>query len=477
MRANENITIRLPPLHEHQRIFGMWDEWNPQAQVLIAPCGTKLGKSFGSAWWMTKELWINPGLYGAWIGPTYLKCKIGYRYIKAMLPQMPGVNCIDSKLEIHFPNGSFLKFLHGKDAETTVEGEAIDAFVIDESGKQKKQLWYSLFTTITQTRGKGIVTGTPRGRGHWYYDEYRKAKSGDPFYVGVTLPTSLNPFVKAAAIDNAQRLLPPNLFQQYFLAHFVSASSIFENMHLMFDDTLKVSGTEKFWVHPDYALRQLDTVTGWDIAKHRDYSVFFTVNNLGRVVGYARFRRIPYDAQVDRLKYYLDKFFPESDKSVRYDATGVGSAVGDMISSKDIDAAFTPVIFSNKSKQDMVSRTSIAIETSWLKSPRIEQIEHEFGNLEVKVTKTGLFSYAAPSGEHDDVVMAAMLGITGAFQDAQAEEAEKYMDELETNGLGEDDDDDELGHLADVLADDDGFFDEDGDNDDGPDDDFDEAMM
>jgi hypothetical protein len=463
MAAAEEITLQLPPLHEHQSIFGTWDEQNPNAQCLIAPCGTKMGKSFGAAWWITKELWINPGLYGVWIGPTYLKCRIGYRYVKAMLPDMPGVHCIDGKLEIHFPNGSFLKFLHGKDAETTVEGEAIDAFVIDESGKQKKQLWFSLLTTITQTRGKGIVTGTPRGF-NWYYDEFRKAKGGDPFYAWAQLPTSCNPFVPQKSIAQAKRLLPAALYEQYYEAKFVSASVIFTNLSQMFDSAIKCNRDAKFWVHPDVALRKLDTVTGWDIAKHRDYSVFFTTTSCGKVVGYARFRRIPYDAQVRRLKIYLEKYFKESDKMVRYDATGVGSAVTDLLSQEDIDAAFTPVIFSNKSKQDMVSRTSMAIETAWVKAPPIEQIEHEFGSLEVKVTKSGLYSYAAPDGEHDDVVMAGMLSISGAFVHAQAEEAEKMMEDLEEE-MERDDalDDDELDDAAEAFDDEDEFFDEDSD--------------
>ena len=470
MSAAEEIVLQLPPLHQHQEIFGLWNELHPQAQCLMAPCGTKLGKSFGSAWWLTKELWINPSLYGVWIGPTYLKCRIGYRYVKAMLPDMPGVNCVDGKLEIHFPNGSYLKFLHGKDAETTVEGEAVDAFVIDEAGKQKKQLWYSLFTTITQTLGRGIVTGTPRGF-TWYYDEFRKAKAGDPFYCWTQLPTELNPYVLRKAIEQAKRLLPPNLFDQYYRALFVSFSSVFGSINKMFDESLKVKGNEKFWIHPDAATRELETVTGWDIAKHRDYSVFFTTNVLGQVVGYARFRRIPYDAQVDRLKHYLNRFFPRSDKSVRYDATGVGDAITDILSDKEIDAAFTPVTFSNKSKQQMVTRTSTAIDTGWLKCPRIEEIEHEFGSLEVSVTKSGLFTYSAPEGEHDDIVMAAMLGITGAYQDARAEEAERAMEELENSESFDDDadkeDDDEEDELAGALTGEDDFFDEDDEEDEG----------
>lgn len=457
----KKVTLSLPAPHPGgQDAFFHWSDWYPTAQVLVAPCGTKLGKSFGCSLWMVKEAWSTPRLYCAWIGPTYLKCKIGYRYMKAMLPAIPEIRCVDSALEIHLPNGSFIKFLHGKDAETTVEGEAVDRFVIDESGKQSRQLWYSLFTTITQTRGKGIVTGTPRGF-TWYYELFRKAKKGDPMLCWAQLATENSPFVDAQAIEQARRLLPKALFDQYYRALFVSQSTVFGDISGMFDESLKVNPTAKFWVHPDKELRKLDTVTGWDIAKHRDYSVFFTVTTTGKQVGYARFRKVDYNTQVDRLKFYMENFFPHSDKMLRFDATGVGSAVGDMLSEKDIDAATTAVIFSNKSKQEMVSRTTMAIESQWLRCPRIEQVEHEFGSYEVNVTKSGLFSYSAPDGEHDDCVSAGMLAITGAYQSAMAEEAEKVLEDM-ISGKDNEDVNDDIVEASKVFSDDD-FFEEDSD--------------
>lgn len=462
--------LRLPDLYPEQEIFAHWSEDNLEAQVLIAPSGTKVGKSFGAAAWISKEALSNPGLYCIWIGPTYLKAKIGYRYIKAMLPDHDSIECLDGKLEIRLGNRSFIKFLHGKDAETTVEGEAVDRFVIDESGKQSKQLWYSLFTTITQTQGLGIITGTPRGF-TWYYEEFRKAKSGDPFYVWTQLKTEQSPYVNPKALVQAKRLLPKALYDQYYNAQFVSMSTVFGDISGMFDETLKVNSMAKLWIHPDPATRAEDTVTGWDMAKHQDYSVFYTVNTSGKLVGYARFRRVPYDKQVDRLKHYLHTYMT-GDRMLRYDATGVGSAVGEMISEKDIDASVTAVIFSQKSKQEMVSRTSIAIENGWHKAPRIEQIEHEFGSYELTVTKSGLFSYSAPDGENDDVVSAAMLAISGAFQMAASDESEKFMEKLMT---GSDMDDDDIMEDASKEfmgdGDSDDFFDGEGDAEE--DDDFD----
>jgi len=425
--------IRLPEAHKNQEIFVWWNDpswegYKPEAQFLVAPCGTKSGKSFGSAIWLAKEAVSFPGLFCVWIGPTYLKCKIGFRYLKAMLPDCKSIDTKEGKLEIHLGNGSFIKFLHGKDAEVTVEGEAIDRAVIDESGKQQKQLWFSLLTTFTQTRGLGIITGTPRGRG-WYHDVYRQAQDGDSSFHHTTLPTVSSPYVTQEAVDQAKRLLPKHLFDQYYLAKFVSASEVFGSLDRMWDESLKIpSGPIKFWLHPDPATREKDTIHGFDIAKLRDFSVFYSVNTDGKLTGFCRFNRVPYTMQVTRLKTYVERYF-KGDSTIRYDATGVGTAVSDMIVEADIDASIEGVTFTNRSKQEMLTKTIGAIEMGWHKAPCIPVIDDEFSNYEVKLSRSGLFSYGAFEG-HDDVVSAAMLSISGAYHSDVAEKSEMMLDRL-----------------------------------------------
>lgn len=424
--------LRLPALHTKQEVFAFWSDDNPEAQCLVAPCGTKSGKSFGSAVWMAKEAWATPNLYCAWISPTYLKARIGYRYLRSMFPA-EYARCIDGKLEIYLANGTFIKFLHGQDAEVTVEGEAIDRFVVDEAGKQTSQLWHSLFTTITQTRGFGIITGTPRGF-TWYYDIFRKAKAGDSFFVWAQFSTEDSPFVDRKAIEQAKRLLPKPLYDQYYRAMFVSMSTCFGDLSSVWDEATAAAPGAKFWYHPDPAERAKDSCTGVDVAKTGDYTVFSTVNSEGKTVGFKRFRGMSYRNQAAQLQHYLKRF--SGDRMVRFDKTGVGVAFEEALQDVDIDATISGVTFTNASKAAMVARTTMAIENNWWRCPRIEVIEHEFASFEVNVTRSGLHSYAAPEGEHDDTVCSFMLSISGAYSSAQAEEAEKAIEEL-TLGMGE----------------------------------------
>lgn len=434
--------IILPSPHSGgQEKFVHWNESNHVAQCLVAPCGTKVGKSFGSALWLAKEVLLKPGSYAVWIGPTYLKCKIGYRYLKSMI-DIPGVSkCVDGRLEIQLANGSFIKFLHGRDAEVTIEGEGVDLFVIDESGKIEKQVWFSLFTTITQTGGIGIITGTPRGF-NWYYDVYQRAFNGDPFFAHMTLRTVDNPYNDPEAIARARRLLPKMQFDQYYLAMFTSSSTIFGSLDSIWDDSLFIPDKHiKFWIHPDKNARAKEVYHGIDLAKKRDYTVFFSTNSLGQVVGYCRFKNVPYPQQAKRIENYIQKFFGHTeDNFIRFDCTGIGEAVGDLIYELDIDASITPVTFTNAGKADMVTRLTLAIEQNWLKAPRIRTWEHEMATYEVAVTKSGLHSYNAPPGEHDDTVCAAMLSVPAAYQSSMSVEIESLMQDVnieENDAMGD----------------------------------------
>lgn len=426
----QTVIIRLPTPHPVQRVFLDWSEQFPDAQCLIAPAGVKVGKTFGAALWLMTEALTIPGSYCVWIAPTYLKCRIGYRYMKAMLPDVKGFDAIDGRLEMRLPNGSFIKFLHGRDAETTVEGEAIDRFVIDESGKIQRQVFHSILTTITQTKGKGIATGTPRGF-TWYYDMFKKAQSGDPFFTWAQLQTIQSPYVEDKAIETARRLIPPHLFAQYYLAQFTSVGSTFGDMSKVWDESLIMpKGAVRFWIHPNAELRTGEIIHGIDLGRQKDYTVFYSVNQFGHLVGFARFRGISYTVQIMRLKNYLARYFESSttENTLRVDATGVGLAVMDMLTEAEIDANLVPVTFTQKSKSEMVTRTIMAFEAGWHKSPRISEIEHEFASYEVNVTKTGLHSYSAPDGEYDDIVSAAIMAISGAFHSTVAENAEKVIE-------------------------------------------------
>ena len=85
--ARPTAVLRLPTPHKEQEIFVTWEDQFPQAQVAVFPAATKVGKTFGSSIWLLQTALINQGFYCVWIAPTLYKCRIAYRYMKAMLPE------------------------------------------------------------------------------------------------------------------------------------------------------------------------------------------------------------------------------------------------------------------------------------------------------------------------------------------------------------------------------------------------------
>jgi hypothetical protein len=144
---------------------------------------------------------------------------------------------------------------------------------------------------------------------------------------------------------------------------------------------------------------------------------------------------------------------------VAFDATGIGEGFGDTIAEEEIDATITPVVFTNRSKASMITKMIVAIENGWHKTPRIPEIEDEFTSYEMSLTPLGVPRFAAPEGEHDDIVSAAMLAISRAYSSTMAEEAERILENALNDKVP---DDDVLAAYADVAGEsDDLFFDND----------------
>ena len=105
----------------------------------------------------------------------------------------------------------------------------------------------------------------------------------------------------------------------------------------------------------------------------------------------------------------------------------------------------------------MITRMIVAIESGFHKAPRIPEIEDEFTAYEMTLTKLGMPKFEAPDGEHDDIVSAAMLAISRAYNSCQSEEAERMLEDALNDKIP---DEDVLSAYAEVagVTDDDDFF-------------------
>jgi hypothetical protein len=128
----------------------------------------------------------------------------------------------------------------------------------------------------------------------------------------------------------------------------------------------------------------------------------------GGCLAMERFNQIDWPFQQQRIKDFCLKW----KGSLMLDATGVGDPVYDALSRELPD--ITPFKITQTSKRELVQGLMLAIEkrdvgwpASWdVLTAELERYEYEIG-------PTGNISYGAPSGYHDDCVIALALAQWG----------------------------------------------------------------
>jgi hypothetical protein len=158
------------------------------------------------------------------------------------------------------------------------------------------------------------------------------------------------------------------------------------------------------WQEP---VRGQEYFAGLDLAKTEDYTVLVVLNREREVVHVDRFHRIDWSLQVARIHAALARYH---DAQVYVDTTGAGEPVYESLCGEGCDALAYQ--FTNRSKAALVDNLAILLERELLTLPKPQLWPEGIDELEgfqYSVTDTGNTRTAAPSGQHDDCVVALAL--------------------------------------------------------------------
>ena len=153
---------------------------------------------------------------------------------------------------------------------------------------------------------------------------------------------------------------------------------------------------------------------GCDIAKYTDWTVLIAMDRgTGDCLDFERFNKLNWPVQKDRILAFCRKWRG----TLVLDATGAGDPIYDDLAPVYPD--ISPFKFSNASKAEVVQRLSVAIEqrsvtwpAGWL------VLTDELKRYEYELTGAGRLTYSAPSGFHDDCVIALALANSLRFTGA-----------------------------------------------------------
>ena len=381
------------------------------------------GRRFGKTLCLAAELadrgsHEGGGDYG-WVAPTYNVAERGIEAFRMIGEGFVNV-CGRAPCRVEFQGmvgmpPSRVWFLSA-DNPDNIRGFGFKGLVIDEAAAIPADVWhYVLRPTIAQTLGWAVFVSTPKGR-NWFYDLFtRGLDPSETDYASFRFPSNASPYFPAKEWDEAKRTLPEDVFRQEYMAEFMEDSAgVFRNV-----DACTVSGGQLAASSKEY---HRHVIIGCDVAKHTDWTVLIAMDaETGRCFAMERFNHLDWPIQKERILGFARKHRGR----LILDATGVGDPIYDDLKQKYADIEGFKL--TSASKTALIQRLIVGIEqrrVSWPtaigQSTVIGEpwgiLTSELKRYEYEISPSGGITYNAPSGYHDDCVMALALANHGRWE-------------------------------------------------------------
>ena len=366
----------------------------------IVCCGRRWGKTLSLAAELLDAGGQEGGTYG-WIAPTYFIADRGVdalREIAGDYVRITGRNPV--RAEFSGAAGEARILFLSADNPESILGLGFKGIVVDEAARIPADVWhYTIRPTLAQTMGWATLISTPNGRG-WFYDLHTRGKDPqESDYQSFHFPSNSNPYFPAEEWEEAKRTMPADVFRQEYEAEFLEDSAgVFHNV----DDCLMTSpGT-----------RTDDVAIGCDLAKHTDHTVLIAMDRkTGHCLDMERFNHLDWPIQKERIV----NFYRRYNGLLVMDATGIGDPVYDDL--RHIVPRIQPVKLTNLSKTQLIQRLVVAVEQRQIGWPSAwSVVTNEMKRYEYQITPNGSITYNAPSGYHDDCVIALALANSARYQ-------------------------------------------------------------
>ena len=384
------LTVKPPTLHPKQREIAV----NP-ARFKVLAAGRRWGKTR-----LATTLCTAAALEGGrawWVAPSFPIASIGWRILRRLAQQVPGVEIREGDRRITYPSGGTVT-AKSADNPDSLRGEGLDFVALDEFSFMKEAAWAeALRPALADRQGRAIFISTPKGR-NFFWRLWQRAQS-EAGWRAWRYPTSSNPHIPANEIEAARTHLPERIFSQEFLAEFVDdAGGVFRGV-------MKAATAEM----QEEAQDDHQYIFGVDWGKHADFTAIAVLDTTdSALVAIDRFNQIDYAFQVERLRILYDRFQP---MTIIAERNSMGEPLIEQLQRDDLPVQ--PFTTTNASKTQAIEALALALEREDLSILANPVLVGELQAYEAQRLPSGMLRYNAPSGMHDDTVIALALAWHG----------------------------------------------------------------
>lgn len=394
IQDSPRMEIDLPPLYPKQQQIKV-----EARRFNVLNIGRRAGKTY-----LGIRLALETaarGLPVGWFAPNYKYVLEVWRDLQSPVRSVAvRINATERRIELS--NGGLIEIwtLESGDAG---RGRKYARAIVDEAAMvpHLKDEWEkSIRPTLTDLQGDAWFLSTPQGL-NYFYDLFRQGQDSlrYPDWQSWQMPSSVNPFLPQVEIEAARSDLPALVFQQEYLAEFLSGDgAVFRNV----DACLTAPATRA----PDHVGHLL--VAGVDWAQLHDFTVVSVVCcHCKCEVALDRFNQIGWALQRARILTMVEAWRVSD---LLAESNSIGSPNLETLHEYAPDwCSIRGVETTAKSKPKLIQELALAFEREklrWLPDP---VGRHELMAYEATRTEAGHMKYSAPEGGWDDTVIARAL--------------------------------------------------------------------
>jgi len=369
------------------------------ANEIVICAGRQSGKTILCAYYALKTL-LEEDKSVCLIAPSYSLCGRVLDYLRIWIGKyFKGEMVVYNK---PFPRivtkwGSILE-AKSTEQPDQILGKGYDLIIVDECTRIPEKIHHTYIIPASGIKlGKYFYISTPRGR-DWFWKLWRKAKEKGAAFHWASLE---NPYFDRKKWEQEKKRLPETIFRQEYMAEFLERAVVFAHI----DDCIK-----NYSIPLDYNENHL-YVMGVDLGKYEDYTAIVVIDMMTNQVADAIFFQGDWDIQKERIKAMADKY---GKCPIWMDATSVSS--GDIFVQQLSDEGYHVMgykISSNVSKRQLIEKAIVLIQNGDIALPAkggdSEELINQLRAFTFTKTLAGIIKYHAPSGEHDDLVIAFAL--------------------------------------------------------------------
>lgn len=355
-----------------------------------------IGRQFGKTLLASNQLlyWAlnNKKVKCAWVSPVYKQSKKVFEEVYKAFAKRPEIyrKVNQSELVLEYITGSTIQFFSAERYDN-IRGFTFDYLVCDEFAFMDEKAWTEVLRATVLVKGKKVLLiSTPKGKNHFY--KMYQLDGINEQYKSFTMTSYHNPMINPKEIDDAKLTLPDMVFRQEYLAEFVDGTAtLFNNRHLSDN---KANGR---------------AFAGIDLGRADDYSVLSIFNEKGEQFYIERWRHTDWQSIVKNIAQGLRTNFVQT---ALVEVNSIGDVIFEMLQKECASyCTIEPFVTTNQSKKEIVESLIVANQNKEVKFLNVDWLDKELEMFTYEYNpKSRVIKYSAPSGFHDDGVMASCLG-------------------------------------------------------------------